>query len=1640
MNRKTQASVLTLAGALIAFVVGAWADIGPSSAGSRTLPAAAVLLQSAVPGDVQRAQPLEAMGLYKDSAVSQNFTDAATHQTDAWIKVKYSEVGATGTLHVQADGIRLKLTDDTITPDGDQHQKVQVDLAPLANRGPCRLSISRKPASKDVLESERVEVGTVNIDTEGPILSDATLVGPPGGPSTLILRFERDDLDAKTIDHRSFKIERQVEGTFQPVETNPISKANAKRGTVEIPLPGLKTGNYWILVIPPGDAAAVPAKLLRDLAGNAAGGTGGGGDEVVDQWDTFSSLPGPEPSPRIEFPEYLPPGTSGEQEREFNPGDFVDTRVARLYYFRDAHRVAQLINRTVKSYNLATVTRAQQYARDAREDAERARRERTEKERAAIVAAKTARQLQQRLAAALNERDEALAAARQADVLDNNIKEINTANPNDERLKELKEDRAALGGADGSATDPNEILKSARETVASLHNRVESALNAEQDAREATIRAEEREDRAREEGFRAKVAAETADPDTYAPANVRSIDPVAQVSISVIGEGLLQLRGPKKGVDKIRMMINQIDSPVGQIKIGISTVQVNGEHGDRMEKVAGRIEGHIDLGRFLTSQSLMLLRRAIQEEAGSVAAQNSAMHIGHRQVDRDRKYLYAFFGRDFVDELYAMDSEFLHSGNKLLSLHSFDTLNLPKALFVMSLARNDIRQNILMRFVGLVQCELPQAEYDFRKASSMPREGCKKLKCEDIFLNAHEKYTFRSIRGYFDAQVEHPDAMTPMQREFIRLAQIFKSRMVAEVELKQRVVERGLIQDRIGEDKRRHEKLSGLHEDAIDAEVRAFEQVIIATQTATAAHRELADVITNLGRVMQQVDSAIKAANETLSVLTAATAKLPKAPPKSPPPKSPPPESPPPESPSPESPAPASARERSQQVQSYTNKNDFYRSVRENTAAKVTLSGQTGQIRLEFDPHSDRKFLVLGISDEFGPKFDMLKQAITHVRLVFALADDEVTTLTKAEDKISEGRKALEEQHLAALGNLETAGTYSVEVVDRHKDKLLQLREILAAIDELPTRTSDDWRRRLHGYATLIAAMEKVPLRPERIQEAAKAKDSAATAYREMSAYEQARFLAEKTRTPLDYRKMLDFLIDEQQEKYIDLVEATRSHIAAIDNHLKRLATALEDDFKVQFYGPAFLGIRTAAREWDVTLGQVERTTILTNNRAYARVQPEATMEFDLPKRKEMIVEAMDGARAMMLEYGNLVQDPTFLDLTNMLSGSPAVGGAASGSSAVRRVFPGMQSDPDEQLIANAVGTRQGFGSALEALKPAPAIYKFETGTAFSISPVIQPDGDSVVYDFDYMYTTNIREPIRADEKHLGRVKRHFVHTEVQTSSFELREVSRYRVALKASRTSRGVPMLQDIPVAGWLFRPLPSDESSLQQNIILAQSTVYPTLFDLMGLRWAPAAVDLDHVGLRDLQHVVRGRQTAIRDYVFDYASEQVDQFLDIQSKDEHHRSDLYHQQSIPSPYHPGGYVDDKLPEDPTGNQFKIRDRRPEEFRDPPYDDLHRNEVHFDSIDPAGAPMAPFLEIPAPTDTSQTESAGDGRMSLQQTESDVRPANFQRHARSTGVPASPNGNVSGPDASKAQSSNQKKKGLLEKFLPRFKFRRSKGH
>ncbi len=283
----------------------------------------------------------------------------------------------------------------------------------------------------------------------------------------------------------------------------------------------------------------------------------------------------------MEFSPYAPPTQQVIPKEGFNPGDFVETRVAQLYYYRDAHRVAQILNRNIRSFNQAAVTQAERRAENSRYAADSATDERREKERAAVRTAEQARAEEQRLAAAQQELAE-LQRLENGIAIDN-AEEARLAalpNPSDDEVRQRRELASQIKQQQDyrnrNFADTNTMIAK----VSNLQQSVANLRQTEITSQDSWHTAEAREERSRASQFRDEVTAAETDPDTYVAGDIHSIDPVAQCSISVIGEGLIQLRGPIKGINKIRTMINQIDSPVGQVKIGVFTVQVNGEQGE----------------------------------------------------------------------------------------------------------------------------------------------------------------------------------------------------------------------------------------------------------------------------------------------------------------------------------------------------------------------------------------------------------------------------------------------------------------------------------------------------------------------------------------------------------------------------------------------------------------------------------------------------------------------------------------------------------------------------------------------------------------------------------------------------------------------------------------------------------------------------------------------------------------------------------------------------------------------------------------------------------------------------------------------------------------------------------------------------
>lgn len=1243
----------------------------------------------------------------------------------------------------------------------------------------------------------------------------------PGGTGSVRIPFDNNDL-SETVSANSFRIYQsfvQNNGVtayaLTPIDGAPVIARDQR--SITLNFRNLNPGSYRLVISELSDSVGNP--FSTPGATSATSDT----NPTIANGIPFSVSGGPVRGEQVEYPQFLQPKNV---ESEFDPGDRVDTRVVRLYYFRDARRVAELINRNVENLNQQGYEQAQRWAERARREAEERIDERRMKEVLAVEAARRTREIERRMQQTRQELEQAYGQQNDLRVRQNNITaamdqsgtridkidaditaaettiselpaKITTAqklqnevaartqtrdaaratyNADKSPMNKTALDKAEADLATALAADPDELrdqltreqtklitLRALKTNltingqrlsrVGTQIQQLETSLNSNQlpqdlidqqdreiTSRNAVVAADALELRASEERFRRELAAGLADPDTYAKGKLTSIDPVTQVTISVVGTSRIQLRGPIQGINKICRLIHQIDSPVGQVKIGIHTVQVNGEHGDRMDYVYEKINREVAHSRFLVNTSAQLLRRAVAEVASEVALAADQGYLpdncppdlsaGFASVNgttqtsatlRNRRYLYAFFGSDFIGELEEMDSELLNTENKMLSLNSMDTISLAGALSVTALADAPIRERIIMRVQELLGSELPDREFDYVRALTHTTRHGKTLQnrfrkamrldgrsAQEIYFNAHRTYTFPNTVTFFKQQIPGQGVLNPVQYATIKLAQTLKAQLVAEMELNNLVLERSLLETEEDETEKDYLKK---HRDAEQAAREAEDQLV----------RVQSDIITMTEKSLERVLEALR------------------------------------------------TKER--------DKNGIEKQ-KELTQSIIDMEALLRRMRARRDVTGvARDVLMAGINHRDRSGVDFACLVITDILQAMGLQPN----LSGSE----------EEQAANAVRNLA-----------KDPNSLIYTQLIR-------------FRGQLHEYlikrqAEIVATEEKEA--------------------------------AEKN---LFSKRLLNQFIDEQEEKSVELMEALRAHSSNVDNYLKRLAIAMEDDVQAQFYEPAFQRIRRVSRTWDVTLSQIETTTVLTNNRTLAKVSPSATFEFDLPKRDILLAEALNGSKALADEYGNLLKDGTFLAGAEMLSGQPAA--AVVGDNAPMQAIPGLPANHQ-------------FGSDLQQLIPDPEIYKFETGTGFEIRPVIQPDGHSIVYTFDYLYSTNVREPVRADEKHLGRVKRHFVHTDVQTSSYELREITRYTVALKASRTGRGVPLFEDIPVVGAAFRPLPSDESSLQTNIILGSSTIYPTVFELMGLRWSRYVDDMASPALADQKQMQANRREELR------------------------------------------------------------------------------------------------------------------------------------------------------------------------------------
>ncbi|MEQ1904667.1 MAG: hypothetical protein ABL888_10805, partial [Pirellulaceae bacterium] len=295
---------------------------------------------------------------------------------------------------------------------------------PLTNLKPGRqeFRIDVRQGDKSVLETPLGPV-TVFVNTEKPKVAsvDPSNFGTAPGVTALTIKFDPANPIVTTkvvdtdhpepgvapVDNEAYYsiVGSNGTGVFtagQKPTKAATAKFDPKRNAVTLTFPAFPADIYQ-LRIDGSKIVDIYGNSLDEYTKSLSGdGTGLGARFKPEDSPTVRPGISGKTGEYVQYPEFAkrPDVPDG-----FNPNDKVETRVVRLYYYRDAHRIAQIVNRKVQSYNRQAVDTNRQLADKARNQASQLSIQRQNAERNAIIQATNTRQKERELQQAENSLD-----------------------------------------------------------------------------------------------------------------------------------------------------------------------------------------------------------------------------------------------------------------------------------------------------------------------------------------------------------------------------------------------------------------------------------------------------------------------------------------------------------------------------------------------------------------------------------------------------------------------------------------------------------------------------------------------------------------------------------------------------------------------------------------------------------------------------------------------------------------------------------------------------------------------------------------------------------------------------------------------------------------------------------------------------------------------------------------------------------------------------------------------------------------------------------------------------------------------------------------------------------------------------------
>lgn len=285
--------------------------------------------------------------------------------------------------------------------------------------------------------------------------------------------------------------------------------------------------------------------------------------------------------------------------------------------------------------------------------------------------------------------------------------------------------------------------------------------------------------------------------------------------------------------------------------------------------------------------------------------------------------------------------------------------------------------------------------------------------------------------------------------------------------------------------------------------------------------------------------------------------------------------------------------------------------------------------------------------------------------------------------------------------------------------------------------------------------------------------------------------------------------------------EWRHAQLAQTNETLKRLMRAVDRDMKANFVDPMIRSLGDDLLSEGLGVGVFQKTMILASNRLVARVDPQATAQLEGGSSQAPLQDLLP-----------------FMQLLG--SGAKSATSDAASGALTAALFPGIGTAAT--ATNTGLGTVRGIvqaGAEMPKDAGGHAVYALTSGNVFVVTPIFDPTGQALRFNLDYVLQTQTREPDGAVNPLVSRIERHSINTEVQLSNYDVTAVSSFNVNSQLgiqSRKTGGLPILKDlypfseIPLIGWFTRRS-FHAPSVQQSLILTQTSMYPTIQDIIDL-----------------------------------------------------------------------------------------------------------------------------------------------------------------------------------------------------------------